>query len=178
MHIRPLTRETCAGRSFTVRYETGGYYDITRTDEGFRMVWTPFDAPREMSFSDTMFGDWLDAPVLLGAFEGDRLLGFAEGSHEQWNNRWRISNLCVFDEKDRRRGVGGALMNAMLDIAGSAHARMAVLETQTCNERAIRFYQKHGFEVIGFDLYAYSNNDPQRHEVRLEMGRRLPGSEA
>ena len=50
---------------------------------------------------------------------------------------------------------------------------MAVLETQTCNERAIAFYRKMGFEIIGFDLYAYTNQDPERHEVRLEMGLKL-----
>ena len=48
---------------------------------------------------------------------------------------------------------------------------MVVLETQTCNENAIAFYKKNGFDIIGFDLYAYSNTDPQRHEVRIEMGK-------
>ncbi len=50
---------------------------------------------------------------------------------------------------------------------------MIVLETQSCNEAAIAFYQRHGFSIIGFDLYSYSNTDPQRHEVRIEMGRKL-----
>lgn len=50
---------------------------------------------------------------------------------------------------------------------------MIVLETQTCNESAIAFYKKNGFEIIGFDLYSYSNTDPENHEVRIEMGRKL-----
>ena len=50
---------------------------------------------------------------------------------------------------------------------------MIVLETQSCNEAAIAFYRKNGFSIIGFDLYAYSNNDPERHEVRIEMGKKL-----
>lgn len=50
---------------------------------------------------------------------------------------------------------------------------MMVLETQSCNENAIAFYKKNGFELIGFDLYAYSNTDPERHEVRVEMGKKL-----
>ena len=53
--------------------------------------------------------------------------------------------------------------------------RMIVLETQSCNEAAIAFYRKNGFSVIGFDLYAYSNTDPERHEVRIEMGKKLHG---
>ncbi len=52
-------------------------------------------------------------------------------------------------------------------------ARMIVLETQSCNENSIRFYKKNGFEIIGFDLYSYSNSDPERHEVRIEMGKKL-----
>ena len=123
------------------------------------------------SFKDTLFGEWLEAPVVYGAFQDGELLGIAEGSPESWNHRWRISNLCIFQEKHRRCGVATALMEKMLEEA--APMRMAVLETQTCNERAIAFYRKCGFEIIGFDLYAYSNHDPEAHEVRLEMGKKL-----
>ena len=38
---------------------------------------------------------------------------------------------------------------------------------------AIAFYRRYGFEIIGFDLYAYSNTDPEKNEVRVEMGRKL-----
>ena len=30
-----------------------------------------------------------------------------------------------------------------------------------------------GFDIIGFDLYSYSNKDPQKHEIRIEMGMKL-----
>ena len=50
---------------------------------------------------------------------------------------------------------------------------MLILETQSCNENAIAFYKKNGFTIVGFDLYAYSNADPERHEVRVEMGKKL-----
>ena len=73
----------------------------------------------------------------------------------------------------RRRGIGTALMDTITKAAAASGARMLVLETQSCNERAIAFYRKNGFSVIGFDLYAYSNRDPERHEVRVEMGKRL-----
>ena len=134
----------------------------------------PLDAPVERGFEDEFFSGWLEAPVAFGAWEGERLLGFAEGCLEAWNNRFRISNLCVFDAAARRRGIGSALMDAILAEAAGTGARMAVLETQSCNENAIAFYRRHGFEIIGFDLYAYSNTDPERHEVRVEMGKRLP----
>lgn len=173
MEIRPLDRSIYAGKTFTVRYRTGGYWDISRDGHGFAVRRVPFDAPIERSFDDVFFGEWLEDPVAFGAFAGEEMLGFIEGSPESWNCRYRISNICVFDTAARRRGIGTALMEQILQTAVSSGARMAVLETQTCNENAIAFYQKCGFSPIGFDLYAYANDDPQRHEIRLEMGKKL-----
>lgn len=65
------------------------------------------------------------------------------------------------------------LMGAIQAAAESLSARMIVLETQSCNEAAIAFYRRNGFSIIGFDLYTYSNADPERHEVRIEMGKKL-----
>ena len=64
-------------------------------------------------------------------------------------------------------------MDTILKEAKGSGARMVVLETQTCNENAIAFYRKNGFDIIGFDLFAYSNSDPERHEIRIEMGKRI-----
>ena len=52
-------------------------------------------------------------------------------------------------------------------------ARMIVLETQSYNSKVISFYMKNGFEIIGFDRYAYSNNGPKEHNMRIEMGRMI-----
>ena len=109
----------------------------------------------------------------FGAFEGGRLIGYVEGSPESWNNRFRISNICVMEFSERSRGVGTALMKTIERSAEAAKARMLILETQSCNENAIAFYKKNGFTIVGFDLYAYSNDDPERHEVRVEMGKKL-----
>lgn len=173
MEIRQLEREIYAGKKFTARYRTGGYYDICPSDTGFRMNYKRFDAPVERSFDDVFFGDWLEAPVAFGAFESGVLIGYAEGSAESWNGRFRISNICVFDNAERGRGIGTALMDTIQKAAAASGARMIVLETQSCNEAAIAFYRRNGFAVIGFDLYAYSNTDPERHEVRIEMGKKL-----
>ncbi len=173
VEIKQLEKEAYAGKKFTARYRTGGYYDICACESGFRVNHIPLEAPVEKSFDDTFFGEWLEVPVAYGAFENGELIGFAEGSQESWNNRFRISNLCVFDETKRGMGVGTALMEAIQKAAVTSGARMIVLETQSCNETAIAFYRKNGFSVIGFDLYAYSNTDPEQHEVRLEMGKPL-----
>ena len=174
MEIRRLEPEAYAGRKFTARYWTRGYYDICAAEDGFRIKYVPLPEPMEKSFDDAFFGEWLEAPVAFGAFEGETLIGYVEGSVESWNNRFRISNICVFDRERRSVGVGTRLMETIQKEAAASGARMIVLETQSCNENAIAFYRKNGFAIIGFDLYAYTNDDPGRHEIRVEMGKKLP----
>ncbi len=173
MEIRSLDKETYAGEKFTVRYKTNGYYDISASGQGFRIQYESFEAPVERSFDDVFFGEWLENPVAFGAFENEKLIGYVEGSPENWNHRFRISNICVFDNAKRNQGIGTMLMETIMKVAKSSGAWMIVLETQSCNENAIAFYKKNGFDIIGFDLYSYSNTDPEHHEVRIEMGKKL-----
>ena len=152
MEIWQLDPAVYAGRKFTARYRTKGYYDICAAEDGFRLRYVPLGAPMEKSFDDEFFGEWLEDPIAFGAFEGD---------------------ICIFEENARGKGLGTLLMQAIQRAAEAAGARMIVLETQTCNENAIAFYKRNGFSIIGFDLYSYSNDDPERHEVRIEMGKKL-----
>ncbi len=92
-----------------------------------------------------------------------------ELSLEKWNNRLRIWELLV-REDFRRKGIGSKLVNRAVEAAREKRARMIVLETQSCNVSAIGFYLRHGFELIGFDSAAYSNQDIGKGEVRLEFG--------
>ena len=169
--IKRLDRAEYAGRRLTFSYETNGYYDIEREADGFRFVYKPFGKTVEKSFDDEFFSEWLDDPVGFGAFEDGRLIGYAEGFLERWNNRYRISNIGIFERSARGRGLGRRLMETILAEAERSGARMVVLETQTCNENAIAFYKRMSFEIIGFDLYSYTNTDPEAHEVRIEMGK-------
>ncbi|MBR5491472.1 MAG: GNAT family N-acetyltransferase [Oscillospiraceae bacterium] len=173
MEIKRLDREAYAGKKFSLHYITKGYMHIERTSSGFELSYKRFEQPEERFFEDCFFNEWLEAPLAFGAFENDQLLGYVEGSLEKWNNRYRISNICVFDSARRHSGIGTALMDTILKEAKGSGARMVVLETQTCNENAIAFYRKNGFDIIGFDLFAYSNSDPERHEIRIEMGKRI-----
>ena len=63
MEIKRLNREAYAGKRFTARYQTKGYYDIHAGSTGFRMEYVPFEAAVEKAFEDEFFGDWLDEPV-------------------------------------------------------------------------------------------------------------------
>ena len=82
MEIRPLDREIYAGKTFTACYRTNGYYEIRPSETGFQMDYVPFAEPTERSFDDVFFGEWLEDPIAFGAFEGDKLIGYVEGSME------------------------------------------------------------------------------------------------
>lgn len=73
----------------------------------------------------------------------------------------------------RRSSIGTLLMNHAVKVAKERGTRMLVLETQSCNVPAINFYLKYGFELIGFDAAAYSNEDIKKREVRLEFGLKI-----
>ena len=169
MDIRPLDREEYAGYSFHVEYTTAWYYDVDIRENGFLLERRPFPAPERRSFSDTLFSKWLEDPVAFGAFEGKTLLGFIEGSPEAWHNVFRISNIYL-SEACRGRGIGSALMTRMLAWARERTAcRGVVLETQTCNDPAIRFYRKRGFHLSRIDVREYANDDAARKEVRIDL---------
>lgn len=165
------------GKELVFRYVTRYYYDVElREENGWRisLIRRPFDRPEEKEFQDTLLSDWLEDPRLYGAEINGKIAGYLELSHERWSNRMRISNIFV-DESVRQQGIGSALMDAALSEARKAGARSLILETQSCNDPAIQFYRKHGFTLVGFDLTAYSQEDMEKKEVRLELARPVSG---
>jgi ribosomal protein S18 acetylase RimI-like enzyme len=102
----------------------------------------------------------------LGAFAGRLLVGFVygyRGEAGQWwhdrvaselgprgTERWLLPGHLEFTElhvrrEYRRRGIGGALHDSLLD---GVEAPTAVLSTQTDNEPAIALYTGRGWQVI------------------------------
>lgn len=98
-----------------------------------------------------------------------QIVAFMELSQEDWCNRLRVNELLV-EESFRGQGIGHFLMEKAWEIARANGNRAIVLETQTCNDPAIRFYRSCGLSVIGLDTSHYTNEDIEKKEVRLEMG--------
>ena len=167
--------EEWRGKEYSVEISSDKYLEIVRTEKGFSLEWKVAEPPLHKTLTDTILCEWLENPIAFGAFCDDngkkKLLGFVEGFLEQWNNRFRITNICVFDSTERKKGLGERLLSAIMSEAKKSGARMVVLETQSYNFKAISFYKKHGFEIIGFDLYAYSNSAPKERNIRIEMGK-------
>ena len=166
------------GKKYSAEIFSDKYLDIVRTKAGFSLEWKTAEPTLHKTLTDTILSDWLENPITFGAFDEEKkLLGFVEGFLEQWNNRFRITNICVFEGKKRKIGLGSELLGTIMNEAKKSGARMLVLETQSYNFPAISFYKKHGFEIIGFDLYAYSNSAVKDHNIRIEMGKIIDSSE-
>lgn len=182
LKIIHLPKEDWEGTVIPMRYTTNEYYDvqIERDASGFHinMQRQCFDAPvshypEEYDFPDKLYlPHWQKACAwgIVGKKDGSpQMLACIETCPEEWSNRLMVTELWVH-EKLRRRGIGHRLMEIAKAQAVREQRRAVILETQSCNTAAIQFYEKEGFELIGFDSCCYSNNDRQRKEVRINMG--------
>ena len=133
---------------------------------------TSLPEPVKKQFEDELFADHVGEPRAFAALLKEEQIGWIELGYHKWNNRMRIWELLVKKEH-RGKGIGTQLMKHAIKLTKEKGARMLVLETQSCNVKAIQFYLKHGFQLIGFDTAAYSNEDIDKGEVRLELGLKL-----
>lgn len=164
-----LDKREYEGYKLNFAYRTDRYYHVKATDLGMILEESVFPKTEEKQFTDHLFGQWLEDPVALGAFDGETLAGVIEGSIEAWHNVFRISNILV-GMSYRGRGIGGELMHRMLEYARrNTNCRGAILETQSCNYPAISFYRRLGFLLNRIDLREYTNEDVERKEVRLDF---------
>jgi ribosomal protein S18 acetylase RimI-like enzyme len=158
------------------RHATSSYYDLSvRHEHGawrIELTLKPLGETIEKKSESQLFSEFVEEPRVFAAELDDEQVGWVELGYHRWNNRMRIWEILVKEEY-RRKGIGTMLMERAVKVAKEKGARMLVLETQSYNVSAISFYMKQGFELIGFDAAAYSNQDIERKEVRLEFGLKL-----
>ena len=105
MLIKELDYKKYKGQKYQSEILSDRYLSIEPVDEGFAIKWEMSEEPLRMTLNEDLLSDWLEAPVAYGAFEGDKPIGMVEGFLEKWNNRFRIANICVFDQANRRSGM-------------------------------------------------------------------------
>jgi ribosomal protein S18 acetylase RimI-like enzyme len=170
-----LQKETYKGYEIQVTYTTKAYRHIKiKKANGISLLIKRKKTfkKQQKSFTMNLFEDHIDKPRAFGIFERRKLIAVIEGSMEQWHNVYRIWNLYV-SKRHRKEGFATALFEHIEHIAKSLNARAIILEVQSCNDPAICFYEKQGLHFVGLDTLAYTNEDIQRKEVRLEYGKRL-----
>jgi GNAT superfamily N-acetyltransferase len=135
---------------------------------GFREVRLPrsvkVEYPRDPS---SLTDEWTQRSTTLVAFTGNGPVGYTcvlEHSHA--TTAW-ITDLVV-SERERRQGVGSALLNAAQDWAASRSDRDIFIETSSKNNPAIRLALKFGFEFCGYNDHYYATQD-----VALFFGKSL-----
>jgi ribosomal protein S18 acetylase RimI-like enzyme len=158
------------------RHVIDSYYDVRVLHYAktwtFKLTLKMLDEPMEKKDQSRLFELHIEEPRVFTAETKGEQVGWIELGYQRWNNRMRVWELLV-KEGFRGKGVGTLLMNRAVEVARQKGARMLVLETQSWNVKAIDFYTKYGFELIGLDTHAYSNRDVEKKDVRLEFGLKL-----
>lgn len=174
--IVELAKKDAYLREIASRYSSSYYYDVSVFPESgswrVELTHKAFEPRLDKNYHGKLFEDHIEEPRAFVAVLSGKQVGWIELGYEKWNNRMRVWEFLV-EEEFRKRGIGTLLMKHAVKIAKDKGARMLVLETQTNNATAIEFYLNFGFELIGFDLTAYSNEDISKKEARLELGLKL-----
>lgn len=172
-----LPNDEYDGYEYPYDYISELYYDVRIRDtlNGFSadFVRMPFPKPFVKDATEKLFDQVSDAPEAYGIFHEEKLIAVMEISPVFWNNRLRILGLWVHQEH-RGNGHGKKLIDMAKQRCRALGLRGIVLETQSSNARAIGFYIAQGFMLAGFDAYAYSNEDIEKKEVRIELMWRPP----
>ena len=66
-------------------------------------------------------------------------------------------NNIVVKKSCRGRGLGGELLESLIDICSDFNIKTFTLEVNTTNEPAIRLYKKFGFKNLGIRKKYYNN---------------------
>jgi [ribosomal protein S18]-alanine N-acetyltransferase len=82
--------------------------------------------------------------VCLGAVRGGKIVGYLICS--RYADVWHLMNIAV-DPPARQRGIGGALLEEMLEQAGRGESY--TLEVRPSNTHAIALYERFGFRAAG-----------------------------
>jgi len=174
--IVELAKKDAYLKEIASKYSSSYYYEVSVFPEPgswrVHLARKAFESRLEKNYHGRLFEDHVYEPRVFSAVLGEKQIGWIELGYDKWNNRMRVWEFLV-EEEFRRRGIGTLLMEHAVKIARDKGARMLVLETQTNNANAIEFYLNFGFQLIGFDLAAYSNEDVGKKEVRLELGLKL-----
>jgi [ribosomal protein S18]-alanine N-acetyltransferase len=108
-------------------------------------------------WSRSMFAGELAKPssICLGAFDGDRLVGYLIVS--RYVDAWHVMNVAVAADQ-RRRGIASDLLSALFDRTGEDDRRGYTLEVRVSNAGAISLYERLGFERRGVRRGYYTDN--------------------
>ena len=179
--IRPLTSADIPRLvEIDAEFESDRFLDVEKTTDGLNVSWRLIERSLDPPFrsSDYSLSRQQRQEVGVRLRAGDGLYLIVEDEHtgrlaalfdmerERWRDTATIWNILV-DRACRRHGLGRELIRRAIDWAREQGLRAIVLETQTNNLDACRFYYAMGFKLCGLDDHFYSNDDIGVKEVAV-----------
>ncbi len=162
------------------KFESDRFLDVEKTIHGLEVAWRLVELPLVPPFRSRYYSlnrqERQEVGVRLQ--EGDGLYLVAQDPHtgkfvalldverERWRDSAVVWNIMV-DRAYRRKGLGRELVSRAVAWGRNQGLRGLVLETQTNNLAACRFYQAMGFKLCGIDDHFYSNDDIGANEVAI-----------
>lgn len=181
LHVRPMALEDVVRLSeIDANFESSLYLDVVKEVYGLNVTWRLIERPLVPPFICTDYdfdaqerrevgrrlkagdGLWLVAELTRRG----RLAGMVDVQRQAWRKAGWVWNIAI-DRAYRGRGLGRALMERVMEWGQCQDLRAIILETQTNNWPACRFYQHLGFELTGIDDHYYTNQDVANKEVAL-----------
>lgn len=166
-------------KKITYEYDSDQYYefnmDILADNKGWIISWKlkPFTETFHKYEECPLFNDYkMPAEYYLVLNENEEEIGYLVIGYVTWNKLARVWDLSITDNY-RRKGIGTKLLQLAENKAREWNCRALILETQSSNFKAIKFYLNFGFSLSGYDQLCYSNQDIERKEIRIEMGKYL-----
>jgi ribosomal protein S18 acetylase RimI-like enzyme len=115
----------------------------------------------------------IDYPTYLNNPDKAVYLAYVDGQvagelvlYKNWNNLAYIYYIVV-DVDFRKQGIGRALIGQAKQWAKEKGLPGLMLETQTNNIPACKFYERCGFKPGGFDKYLYAASEDSIGEIAL-----------
>lgn len=106
----------------------------------------------QYKFGVTEFLYYLHNPrsIFLAAADDTHVVGYAAAivRRTKATPAAHIDSIAVLPQH-QQQGIGGQLLQAVIDEARRRHCDRAVLEVATPNEEGIAFFKRHGFRDIG-----------------------------
>ena len=108
-------------------------------------------------WSRSMFASELAkaSSICLGAWEGDRLVGYVVNS--RYVDAWHVMNVAV-DPDYQRRGIATRLLERLFELTRDDQRRGYTLEVRVSNGDAISLYENLGFVRQGIRRAYYTDN--------------------
>lgn len=84
----------------------------------------------------------------IGAFENEKLVGFALNGLRQWNGKATVYDIATGVAPEyRRQGITSSIFLHIRELLKDKKAEQYLLEAIKSNEPAIQLYRKQGFEI-------------------------------